>query len=137
MKTAWLAAAAAAALVTAAQPAMSQTKAAAAAAANAPRDLSKAPRMGRWGFDLSGRDTSVAPGHSLFQHANGTYLRRMEIPADRSSYGAFNALDELSRDPDHASELYDRVAERLEAERRGPPAGGPLGSPAPRHRSVR
>jgi putative endopeptidase len=99
MKTAWLAAAAAAALAAAAQPAQSQTLAATAAVnAEAPRDLSKAPRMGRWGFDLSGRDTSVSPGHSFFQHANGAYLRRMEIPADRSSYGAFNALDELSRD---------------------------------------
>src|SRR5689334_17015786 len=100
MKTTWLAAAAAAALALAAQPALAQTTAAAAAAtANAPsRDLTKAPRMGRWGFDLAGRDTSVAAGKSLFGHANGGYLRKMEIPADRSSYGAFNQLDELSRD---------------------------------------
>src|SRR5690349_7264266 len=98
MKSAWLAAAAAAALSLAAQPALAQTAAAAAATATASRDLTKAPRMGKWGFDLTGRDTSVSPGQSLFGHANGGYLRRMEIPADRSTYGAFNALDELSRD---------------------------------------
>ncbi|MFZ5719948.1 MAG: M13 family metallopeptidase [Pseudomonadota bacterium] len=99
MKTLWLAACAAAALL-AAQPAFAAEPAAAAtAAASAPeRDLTKAPRMGSWGFDLSGRDVAVSPGHSLFGHANGAYMQALEIPADRSSYGAFNALDELSKD---------------------------------------
>ena len=100
MKTAWLAASAAAALLVAnllwaAQPAL------AADAANIPeapaQDLTKAPRMGPWGFDLAGRDTTVTPGQSLFGYANGTYLDKLVIPADRSTYGAFNALDELSR----------------------------------------
>ena len=87
MKTLWLGAASAAALLCAAAPAL---------AANAP-DLSKAPRMGPWGFDMSGRDTSVAPSKDFFDYANGTYLNKLEIPADRSRYGAFDALQELSQ----------------------------------------
>ncbi|HKP78088.1 MAG TPA: M13-type metalloendopeptidase, partial [Phenylobacterium sp.] len=60
-------------------------------------DLSKAPRMGPWGFDLAGRDTATVPGKSLFEYANGTYMQKLQIPADRSSFGAFNMLDELSK----------------------------------------
>jgi len=96
MKTAWLAAACAAALAIAAQPALAAD--AAAANAPAPKDLTKAPRMGTWGFDLAGRDTSVSPGQSFFAYANGGYMKQLEIPADRSTWGAFNALDELSRE---------------------------------------
>lgn len=92
MKTAWLAAACAAALLSAAPAAF-------AADADTPaRDLSKAPRMGPWGFDMAGRDTAAPAGKSLFEHANGTYIQKLSIPADRSSYGAFNVLDELSKD---------------------------------------
>ena len=54
MKTTWLAATAAAALL-AATPAASFAAGAATTAPQAPaRDLTKAPRMGTWGFDLSG-----------------------------------------------------------------------------------
>jgi putative endopeptidase len=96
MKTLWLAAASAAALLVAAPVAF------AADSATAPetpiRDLTKAPRMGPWGFDAAGMDRSVKPGDDFFRYANGSYMEKLEIPADRSSYGAFNALDELSRD---------------------------------------
>jgi putative endopeptidase len=87
MKTLWLGAASAAALICASAPAF---------AANAP-DLSQAPRMGPWGFDMAGRDTSVAPSKDFFDYANGAYLNKLEIPADRSRYGAFDALQELSQ----------------------------------------
>ncbi len=95
MKTAWLAASAAAALLLAAPAAFAFDAATPAVAA---RDLTKAPRMGTWGFDLSGRDPAASPGQSFFRYANGGYLDKLTIPADRASYGAFNALDELSRD---------------------------------------
>jgi putative endopeptidase len=98
MKTIWLAASAAAALLIAQPTFAAPDAAAASAAASAPAgDLTKAPRMGTWGFDLSGRDTATSPGQSLFGYANGGYMDRLVIPADRSTYGAFNALDELSR----------------------------------------
>ncbi|MFM8821416.1 MAG: M13 family metallopeptidase [Phenylobacterium sp.] len=58
-------------------------------------DLS-APRMGTWGFDLSGRDPATPASKDFFRHANGAYLDGLEIPADRSSFGAFDILRELS-----------------------------------------
>ncbi|MET3526260.1 putative endopeptidase [Phenylobacterium koreense] len=87
IKTLWLGAASVAALLCASAPAL---------AADLP-DLSKAPRMGPWGFDMAGRDTSVAPSKDFFEYANGVYLNKLEIPADRSRYGAFDALQELSQ----------------------------------------
>ena len=84
IKTLWLGAASAAALICASAPAL------------AADDLA-APRMGSWGFDLSGRDTSIAPSKDFFDYANGTYLNKLEIPSDRSRYGAFDALAELSQ----------------------------------------
>ncbi len=55
-----------------------------------------APRYGTWGFDLAGRDTSVRPGDSFMRFANGAALDRMQIPSDRTSYGSFALLRELS-----------------------------------------
>ncbi len=56
----------------------------------------EAPRYGTWGFDLAGRDKSVNPGDNFFQFANGTALTHLEIPSDRTSYGSFALLRELS-----------------------------------------
>jgi putative endopeptidase len=56
----------------------------------------EAPRYGTWGFDLNGRDTSVRPGDSFMRYANGAALDRLQIPSDRTSYGSFNLLRELS-----------------------------------------
>ncbi len=64
-------------------------------------DLS-APRMGTWGFDMSGRNTATPAAQDFFLHANGTYLDKLEIPADRSGFGAFEALRELSVNRMHA-----------------------------------
>jgi len=55
-----------------------------------------APRYGTWGFDPAGMDTSVLPGDSFMRFANGAALDRMTIPADRSAYGSFNVLSDLS-----------------------------------------
>ena len=56
----------------------------------------EAPSYGTWGFDLAGRDTSVRPGDSFMRYANGAALDRLQIPSDRTSYGSFNLLRELS-----------------------------------------
>ena len=56
----------------------------------------EAPRYGAWGFDLAGRDTSVKPGDSFFRYANGAALDQLTIPSDRTSYGSFPLLRELS-----------------------------------------
>ncbi|HUG45534.1 MAG TPA: M13-type metalloendopeptidase [Sphingomicrobium sp.] len=56
------------------------------------------PEIGTFGFDTAGMDRSVAPGEDWVQYANGTYLRTLEIPSDRASWGMFHRLDELSRE---------------------------------------
>jgi putative endopeptidase len=55
------------------------------------------PELGTFGIDTAGLNRTVAPGQDWVEFANGTYLRNLEIPADRSSFGAFNTLDDLSR----------------------------------------
>ncbi|HLA63262.1 MAG TPA: M13 family metallopeptidase, partial [Rhodothermales bacterium] len=42
------------------------------------------------GLDAAGMDLTVRPGDDFFGYANGTWLRETEIPASRSSFGAFN-----------------------------------------------
>jgi len=54
------------------------------------------PRYGTWGFDPTGRDTSVRPGDNFMRYANGAALDAMQIPSDRTSYGSFALLRELS-----------------------------------------
>ena len=56
----------------------------------------QAPRYGTWGFDMAGRDTAVKPGDDFFQFANGKALEKLVIPSDRTSYGSFALLRELS-----------------------------------------
>ncbi|MFZ5719151.1 MAG: M13 family metallopeptidase [Pseudomonadota bacterium] len=60
------------------------------------------PRYGTWGFDLSGMDRSVKPGDDFFKFANGKWMERTEIPADRSRFGNFDLLRELSDARVHA-----------------------------------
>jgi predicted metalloendopeptidase len=48
------------------------------------------------GLDLAGMDTSVQPGDSFFQYANGTWLKHTEIPADQSSWSPDAVLSELT-----------------------------------------
>ncbi len=60
------------------------------------QDLTQAPRMGVWGFDASGQDTTVKPGDNFFRYADGKAVDRLTIPPDRSRFGVFDALRELS-----------------------------------------
>jgi putative endopeptidase len=55
-----------------------------------------APRYGTWGFDLAGRDTAVAPGDDFFRYANGAYMDALVIPSDRTRFGSFDLLRQLS-----------------------------------------
>ncbi len=49
-----------------------------------------------WGFDISGMDRSVKPGSSFYDYANGTATKAIVIPPDRTNYGSFIALTDLS-----------------------------------------
>jgi putative endopeptidase len=44
------------------------------------------------GIDLTSVDKDVRPQDDLFHHVNGAWLKKTEIPADKSSYGSFDML---------------------------------------------
>ncbi|VVT20724.1 Peptidase M13 [Sphingomonas aurantiaca] len=68
---------------------------AASTPAPATKDANK-PQIGDFGFDMAGRDTSVKPGTDFFDYTNGGWVKATPIPADRSSYGMFHVLQDLS-----------------------------------------
>ena len=45
------------------------------------------------GIDMAAVDKSVAPGDDFYMYANGSWLKRTEIPADQARWGAFNILN--------------------------------------------
>jgi predicted metalloendopeptidase len=53
--------------------------------------------IGDFGLDLSARNPAVKPGDDFFGYANGRWYDGFVIPADKSSFGAFDRLDELSK----------------------------------------
>jgi len=53
-------------------------------------------RLGPWGFDVSGMDRTARPGEDFFRYASGNWARSTQIPADKSSFGSFNVLGDLS-----------------------------------------
>lgn len=80
-------------------PAEAEQPAPAAEAAPAPAAPARPkPELGSFGFDAAGMNRSVPAGQSWMEHANGTWTATTEIPADRSRYGMFNKLDDLSRE---------------------------------------
>jgi len=52
----------------------------------------------RSGLDLAGSKPSIRVQNDLFRFMNGGWLDANEIPADRSAYGAFHRLRELSEE---------------------------------------
>jgi putative endopeptidase len=66
------------------------------------------PQIPPWGFDLAGRDPAIAPGADFYTYANGTYVKKLVIPPDRSRYGSFDALAALSETRVH--DLLDKVS---------------------------
>ena len=66
------------------------------------------PQLGSFGVDTDGMDKTVAPADDFYLFANGKWAADTAIPADKSNYGMFTALDDLSK---------DRVKIVLEAER--------------------
>ncbi|HEY5105241.1 MAG TPA: M13 family metallopeptidase [Caulobacteraceae bacterium] len=66
-------------------------------------------------MDVQGMDLSVAPGDDFFGYVNGGWLKRTEIPDDRSSYGLDASLVELTD-----QRTVDLIGE---AARANPPAG--------------
>ncbi|HEY4531392.1 MAG TPA: M13-type metalloendopeptidase [Luteimonas sp.] len=55
-----------------------------------------ATRYGGWGIDTAGMDTSVSPGDDFFAYVSGKWAAETEIPSDKSMYGSFLVLRDLS-----------------------------------------
>ncbi|WP_037501721.1 M13 family metallopeptidase [Sphingomonas jaspsi] len=70
----------------------------AVAEAPAPAPEAPKPTYGTFGFDKAGMDASVSPGDNFYQYANGTWAKETAIPADKSNYGMFTVLDDLSKE---------------------------------------
>jgi len=71
--------------------------------------------IGDFGLDLSAGNHSVKPGDDFFAYANGAWYDTFTIPADHSSFGPFDKLDELSK---------QRVRAIIERAAAAHPAGG-------------
>ncbi|QNK03070.1 M13 family metallopeptidase [Dyella telluris] len=54
------------------------------------------PQYGAWGFDQAGADTKVKPGNDFFRYANGTWLDRTPIPADKPAVSLRLAMTDLT-----------------------------------------
>src|SRR5689334_11785114 len=52
-------------------------------------------------IDRAGMDTSVAPGDDFFRYANGGWLKKNEIPADRGSFGIGIVLVDRAQERTH------------------------------------
>src|ERR1700736_1080483 len=70
--------------------------------------------IGDFGLDLAAGKPQVKPGDDFFAYASGTWYENFEIPPDRSSFGVFNQLDELSK---------NRVRDIIESAAASQPAG--------------
>ncbi len=93
MSSRLMATAALGALMLAAVPAAAQQQ-----TATAPATTTAAkPEIGDFGFDLAGMDKTVQPGDDFYAYANGTWAKNTPIPADKSNYGMFTALNDLSQ----------------------------------------
>ena len=68
----------------------------AARPATAPVATTGKPQLGSFGVDLTAMDRKVAPGDDFYNYINGAWMARTEIPADRSSWGGFAILRNLS-----------------------------------------
>jgi putative endopeptidase len=67
------------------------------------------------GIAVANIDRSVRPGDDFYQYANGEWIKRTEIPADRAGVGVFSALSDLSNK--RTAGLIEEIAKS------NPPAG--------------
>jgi putative endopeptidase len=50
------------------------------------------PQLGSFGIDLGAMDKTVKPGDDFYRYVNGHWLATAKIPADQSTWGAFDIL---------------------------------------------
>jgi putative endopeptidase len=59
-------------------------------------DAQDAPKPETHGIDVANMDRSVKPGDNFHLYCNGDWIKRTEIPPDRSRIGVFTTLADLS-----------------------------------------
>src|SRR6476469_9937311 len=59
------------------------------------------------GIDLASMDKAVVPGDDFYHYANGSWLKKTQIPQDRSSIGAFWIADQQREK--NTRELFDGI----------------------------
>ena len=57
-----------------------------------------APLSAGAAVDPAGMNPAVQPGDDFFGYANGAWAKNTQIPADKSNYGMFTRLDDISRE---------------------------------------
>lgn len=62
------------------------------------------------GIIVENMDNTIRPNDDFFRHVNGSWLDKTEIPADRTSWGAFNELRKKT-DSDVLTILNEAIAE--------------------------
>ncbi len=67
-----------------------------AEASAAATPMAAKPAYGTFGFDEAGMDRAVQPGDSFYNYTSGAWAKNTPIPADKSNYGSFNILSDLS-----------------------------------------
>jgi putative endopeptidase len=60
------------------------------------------PQYGTWGFDSAGADMGKKPGDDFFRFANGAWLDRVQIPADKPAYSLRLAMTDTIEQRLHA-----------------------------------
>jgi len=59
-------------------------------------DVLDKPKFGSSGIAVAHMDSSVKPGDNFFEYVSGTWIKNLEIPADKSRFGAMTTLIDQS-----------------------------------------
>jgi putative endopeptidase len=70
------------------------------------------PQYGKWGFDIEGADRKTKPGDDFFRFANGAWIDRVQIPADKPAYSLRLAMTDLTEQRLH--EIMEDAAKKAE-----------------------
>jgi len=87
--------------------------------------------LARSGIDLSFEDPTVRPQDDLYQYLNGKWLESFQIPADKSTYGAFSAIQD-----DILDQLHGIVDDLVKAAHAGQPAAPQPAAPNSEARKI-
>jgi putative endopeptidase len=71
------------------------------------------PQYGAWGFDTDGADLKTKPGDDFFRYANGAWLDRVQIPADKAATSLRLAMSDLTEQRLH--DLMEETAKKADA----------------------